>query len=50
MNRAVVEGSALGLLALAVLALWVRSRFQARLESDGGTITREGLRYEADRV
>ncbi|MFC7250590.1 DUF6789 family protein [Halomicroarcula sp. GCM10025324] len=50
MNRAVVEGTALGLLAVSVLALWVRSRWHARLESDGGTITREGLQYEVDRV
>ena len=50
MDRAVVEGSALGALALGCLLLWLRSRRAARAESDGGYPTRDGLVLELDRL
>ena len=50
MNRAVVEGTALGALALGCLLLWFRSRRAARAESDGGYTTREGLLLELGRL
>ena len=50
LNRAVVEGSALGALALGCLALWLRARGGARAESDGGFTTREGLFLELERL
>jgi cytochrome c oxidase subunit 1 len=50
MDRAVVEGGALGALALGCLVLWLRSRRAARAESDGGHPTREGLVLELGRL
>ena len=50
MDRAVVEGSALGALALGCLLLWLRSRRASRAESDGGYPTREGLALELGRL
>jgi cytochrome c oxidase subunit 1 len=47
-TRAVVEVGALAALAIACLALYLRVR--PPVESDGGTVTREGLRLELDRV
>jgi len=46
MNRALVEASALGLLATSCLLLWVRLRRNAAPQSDGGYPTRERLRFE----
>ena len=50
MNRAVVEGSALGALAIGCLLLWLRARRAARAESDGGHTTRGGLFLELGRL
>jgi cytochrome c oxidase subunit 1 len=46
LNRALVEGGALLVLALACVALWVRLRWKAGPMSDGGYPTREDLRGE----
>jgi cytochrome c oxidase subunit 1 len=48
MNRAVVEGSALALLAITILAVWLRARYSARPTSDGGYPTREQLGFGID--
>ncbi|WP_336339110.1 DUF6789 family protein [Haloarcula brevis] len=50
LNRAIVEGSALAVLALAVGLVWVRERRAARPESDGGYTTREEIEFEIGRV
>ena len=50
MDRAVVEGSALGALALGCLLLWCRSRRASRAQSDGGNVSREGLRLDLGRL
>ena len=50
MNRAVIEGSALGILAIAILTLWLRARYKARPTSDGGYFTREELQFELSRL
>ncbi len=50
LNRAIVEGTALAVLALAVLFLWVREQRQARPESDGGYTTREEVEFEIGRI
>src|SRR6056297_1130039 len=50
MNRAVIEGSALAVLALSILTLWFRARYKARPASDGGYLTREELRFELGRL
>ncbi|QIO23136.1 DUF6789 family protein [Haloarcula sp. JP-L23] len=50
MNRAVVEGSALAVLALGILTLWFKARHSARPESDGGYTTREEIQFEIGRL
>ncbi|MEF8829062.1 MAG: DUF6789 family protein [Haloarcula sp.] len=50
LNRAIVEGTALGVLALSVLSLWVWERRKARPQSDGGYTTREEIAFEIGRV
>jgi cytochrome c oxidase subunit 1 len=50
MNRAVIEGSALAILALAILGLWFRARHKARPTSDGGYLTREEIQFEIGRL
>ncbi|WP_135302999.1 DUF6789 family protein [Haloarcula amylovorans] len=50
LNRAVIEGSALALLAIGILALWFHARHSVRPESDGGYTTREEIRFEIDRL
>ena len=50
MDRAVIEGSALGLLAVSILGLWLRARHKARPTSDGGYLTREELEFEIGRL
>jgi cytochrome c oxidase subunit 1 len=50
LNRAVVEGSALGALALGCLLVWLWARRGRRAESDGGYPTREGLFFELGRI
>ncbi|NLV12497.1 DUF6789 family protein [Haloarcula argentinensis] len=50
LNRAIVEGTALTVLALSVLCLWLRERRTARPESDGGYTTREEIEFEIGRI
>jgi len=50
LNRAIVEGTALAVLALSVLLLWLRERRKARPESDGGYTTREEIEFEIGRI
>ncbi|GGK65727.1 DUF6789 family protein [Haloarcula sebkhae] len=50
LNRAIVEGNALTVLALSVLCLWLRERRTARPESDGGYTTREEIEFEIGRI
>jgi cytochrome c oxidase subunit 1 len=50
LNRAIVEGSALAVLALSVLSLWIWERRKARPESDGGYTTREEIEFEIGRI
>jgi len=50
MDRAVVEGSALGALALGSLLVWLWARRGRRAESDGGYPTRDGLVLELGRL
>ncbi|KOX93046.1 cytochrome C oxidase subunit I [Haloarcula rubripromontorii] len=50
LNRAIVEGTALTVLALSVLCLWLRERQKARPESDGGYTTREEIGFEIGRL
>ena len=50
MNRAIVEGSALAVLALTVAAVWFRARHAACPESDGGYTTREEIAFEIGRL
>jgi cytochrome c oxidase subunit 1 len=50
MNRALVEVSALGLLAVSVLLLWLRLRRSAGPQSDGGYPTRESIRFEIEHL
>ncbi|MDT3435336.1 DUF6789 family protein [Haloarcula sp. 1CSR25-25] len=50
LNRAIVEGTALAVLALSVLVVWVWERRKARPESDGGYTTREEIEFEIGRV